>query len=69
MILGGFIVQVNAEIQMQDDNFAYLHFSNNLSLSTFCNSFLEHNSAAVWNILMILGRITEQVSAKCLHFV
>ena len=28
------------------------------------NSFSEHNSEAVRNIIMILGRITEQVSAK-----
>ena len=27
--------------------------------------FLEHNSATVGNILMILGRIIEQVRAKC----
>ena len=36
-----------------------------LPLSIFLNSLLEHNSAAVRNISMILGRITEQVSAKC----
>ena len=39
--------------------------SNYLPLSIFFNSFSEHNSAAVRNLLMILGRITEQVSAKC----
>ena len=29
------------------------------------NSFPEHNSATVRNILMIFGRIIEQISAKC----
>ena len=29
------------------------------------NSFPEHNSATVKNILMILGRNIEQVSAEC----
>ena len=29
------------------------------------NSFPEHNSATVRNILMILGRITEKVSVEC----
>ena len=32
---------------------------------SYFNTFSEHNSAAVRNILFILGRITEQVSAKC----
>ena len=31
----------------------------------FFNSFSERNSANVRNILKILGRIKEQVSAKC----
>ena len=30
----------------------------------YFNSFSEHNSAAMRNIIMILGRIAEQVSAK-----
>ena len=29
------------------------------------NSFLEHNSATVRNILTILGRIIEQVNTEC----
>ena len=31
----------------------------------FVIHLFEHNSAAVRNILMVNGRITEQVSAKC----
>ena len=31
----------------------------------YFKSFLEHNSAAVRNILMVHGRITEQDRAKC----
>ena len=31
----------------------------------FNNSFPKHNSATVRNILKILGRIIEQVSAEC----
>ena len=31
----------------------------------YFNSFSELNSAGVRNILMILGRVTDQISAKC----
>ena len=52
-------------VACSNDNFAYLHFSNYLPLSIVLNSFLDHNSAPVRNVLMILGRITVQISDKC----
>ena len=47
-----------------NDSFAYLNFSYYLPLSIFL-LIHEYNSAAVRNILMILGRIIEQVRVKC----
>ena len=53
-------------VAYSNDNFAYLNFSNYLPISMVLNSFLDHNSAPVRNVLMIdLMRITEQISDKC----
>ena len=54
-------------IACKNDNFASLHFSNYLPLSILFNSFSEHNFAAVSNILMVLGRITETGQRKVSH--
>ena len=51
-------------VARKKNNFAFQHFLIT-SPYPFLNSFSEHNSAAVRNILMVLGRITEQVRAKC----
>ena len=47
---------------VKNDNSAYLFFLIDIVTSF---SFPEHNSATAWNILMIVGRIIEQVSMKC----
>ena len=46
-------------VTYKNDNSAYLHFLLMSSDPYFFNSFwfLEHNSATVRNILMVLGRI------------
>ena len=50
-------------VACKNDNFVYLHFLITSPYPYF-NSFSEHNSEAVRNIIMLLRRITEQVSAK-----
>ena len=64
MILGGFIVQVNTECRMQEGQLCLSTFFKLPPLIHIFRSFSEHNCEAIRNIIMILGRITEQVSAK-----
>ena len=61
-ILGRIIEQVSGECWYKNDNSAYLRFLI-MSLIHIYTSFLfpGNNSATIWNILMILGRIIEQV--------
>ena len=65
MILGRIIEQISAECCYKNDNSAYLPFlimSPDPYFTSF--SFLDHNSGTIRNILMVLGRIIEQVDLK-----
>ena len=48
----------------KNDNSTFLRFQI-MSPDPYFTSFSEHNFATVWNILMVLGRIIEQVSMEC----
>ena len=68
MILGRIIEQVNGECRIQEWDYdsACLHFlfmSPDPYFSSFW--FQEHNSTTVRNILMVFGRIIEQVNVEC----
>ena len=66
MILGRIIEQIRWSVAYKNDNSVYLHFlimSPDPYFTSF--SFMEHNSKINCNILMILGRIIDLISAEC----
>ena len=66
MILGRIKEQISAECRYKNDNSAYLPFlimSPDPYLTSFL--FLDHSSGTIRNILIVLGRIIEQVNIKC----
>ena len=66
MILGRIIEQISAECCYRNDNSAYLPFLIKSPDPYFFFTLVsEQNSGIITNILMVHGRIMEQVNLKC----